>query len=238
MANVIYHYIKVEGPIQSLLETMQRIFGGFVTTEKDHINMEHPILIINCESSQEERELQDRLSRWIYNNYRTHYDHWKVLGYMSGSRPYDEPEDITCFVHEPRRFNGRAIIQVTRLRKDWRQPRSKKQVLDMEFCIDEPGTWFDDEYNCHVDGCDHPCKTLEEAISKGIWVLRSRDIKTRVFPRYCFKKVSVPYEYSHLEPDYYHLDQAQDMTVDYMAYITAYEEENRLIEERLAKEAV
>ena len=36
------------------------------------------------------------------------------------------------------------------------------------FSIDEPGAWFDDCWNCHVDGMDFECATRDEAIEKGI----------------------------------------------------------------------
>ena len=239
MANETFYYIKVEGPIKSVLEDLQRVFGGVVTTELDRIGHEHPVLKVSCEhSSKHQVELHHTISNFIYRNFRSYYSHWKVLGYMTGSRPYEEPEPITLYVHEPRKFNGRSIIQVTRLRKDWRQPRSRKQVLDLEFSIDEPGTWFDDEYNCHVDGCDHACKTLHEAISKGIWVLRSRDLKTGVFPRYEIKAVATPYLFDHIEPDYYHLEQAESMTVDYQGYIADWQEEDLHIEQKYNLEAV
>lgn len=39
------------------------------------------------------------------------------------------------------------------------------------FSVDEPGAWWKDEWNCHVDGCDHPCRSREEAILKGASVL-------------------------------------------------------------------
>ena len=36
------------------------------------------------------------------------------------------------------------------------------------FSIDEPGAWFEDEWNCHVDGTDYECASRDEAIEKGI----------------------------------------------------------------------
>lgn len=38
---------------------------------------------------------------------------------------------------------------------------------DPYFLVDEPGAWWEDEWNCHVDGCDYPCKSRKEAIEKG-----------------------------------------------------------------------
>lgn len=42
-----------------------------------------------------------------------------------------------------------------------------KIVEDHYFSVDEPGSWFEDEWNCHVDGCDYPCKSRQEAIERG-----------------------------------------------------------------------
>lgn len=42
---------------------------------------------------------------------------------------------------------------------------------DTIFLIDEPGAWWDDEWNCHVDGTDYPFKTREECIVYGLRVL-------------------------------------------------------------------
>lgn len=36
------------------------------------------------------------------------------------------------------------------------------------FSIDEPGAWFDDCWNCHVDGMDFECATRDEAIDRGV----------------------------------------------------------------------
>lgn len=47
----------------------------------------------------------------------------------------------------------------------------RKIEEDHYFLVDEPGAWFDDEWNCHVDGCDYPCKSRKEAIEKGAAVL-------------------------------------------------------------------
>ena len=32
--------------------------------------------------------------------------------------------------------------------------------------FDEPGKWWDDEWNVHYDGCDHPCEDLEGCKAK------------------------------------------------------------------------
>lgn len=42
---------------------------------------------------------------------------------------------------------------------------------DHYFSVDEPGAWWADDWNCHVDGCDYPCKSRQEAIKKGASVL-------------------------------------------------------------------
>lgn len=44
-------------------------------------------------------------------------------------------------------------------------------VLDHLFSVDEPGAWWDDMWNCHVDGCDYPVPTKEAAINRGMYVL-------------------------------------------------------------------
>ena len=49
----------------------------------------------------------------------------------------------------------------------------KKAKRQIAFQIDMPGRWFDDEYNCHVDGCDYACKDLDEALKKGAEVLKN-----------------------------------------------------------------
>lgn len=35
------------------------------------------------------------------------------------------------------------------------------------FSIDEPGAWWEDQWNCHVDGCDYHCESREAAIARG-----------------------------------------------------------------------
>lgn len=39
------------------------------------------------------------------------------------------------------------------------------------FSIDEPGAWYENEWNVHVDGCDYPVPTKEAAINRGMYVL-------------------------------------------------------------------
>ena len=48
----------------------------------------------------------------------------------------------------------------------------KKAKKRIAFQIDLPGRWFENEYNCHVDGCDYPFDTLEKALIKGAEFLR------------------------------------------------------------------
>ena len=50
-------------------------------------------------------------------------------------------------------------------------------VEDHYFSVDEPGAWWDEEWNCHVDGCDYPCKSREEAIKKGARFWNSEEFK-------------------------------------------------------------
>lgn len=47
----------------------------------------------------------------------------------------------------------------------------RKTVRRHYFSVDKPGSWFEKQWNCHADGCDHPCDSREEAIRKGIEIL-------------------------------------------------------------------
>lgn len=51
-----------------------------------------------------------------------------------------------------------------------------KTVEYYYFSVDEPGAWLDNEWNCHVDGCDYACKSRREAIEKGAAVLYCKDL--------------------------------------------------------------
>ncbi len=53
---------------------------------------------------------------------------------------------------------------------------TKNEYEGTIFLIDEPGAWFYDHWNCHVDGQNFPCNTREEAIIKGLQVLGYLDI--------------------------------------------------------------
>lgn len=46
-----------------------------------------------------------------------------------------------------------------------------KMELQRLFSVDEPGAWWDDQWNCHVDGCDYPVPTKEAAINRGMYIL-------------------------------------------------------------------
>ena len=61
---------------------------------------------------------------------------------------------------------------VVRVREKW-DGRMKKviQFEDTLFLIDEPGAWYEDSWNCQVDGTDYPCDTKEQCICLGLWVL-------------------------------------------------------------------
>ena len=45
--------------------------------------------------------------------------------------------------------------------------RGKKIKRYAAFQIDLPGKWFEDTFNCHVDGCDYECNTFDEALERG-----------------------------------------------------------------------
>lgn len=60
---------------------------------------------------------------------------------------------------------------VVRVREKWDGRRKKViQLEDTLFLIDEPGAWFDDKWNCHVDGTDYPMNSRENAIIWGLYV--------------------------------------------------------------------
>lgn len=123
----------------------------------------------------------------------------------------------TLYVHESRRGNGRAIGFVTYVGRD-SQPHSRKKVLKVSFMIDEPHTWWDDEWNVHVDGCDYPCKTLEDAICKGVEVLDSPDPVTGEQHEYEFRYVARPFDWSDTDPKNYKLNLSPLMRVNYSEY--------------------
>lgn len=123
----------------------------------------------------------------------------------------------TLYVHEARRGNGRAIFCVTQVVRDWR-PRSRKNILYLHFMIDEPGTWWDDEWNVHVDGCDYPCKTLEEAVYKGVEVLDMPDPVTGERLEYEFRFVARPFDPHDEDPEHYKLGLSIPMAYDYAEY--------------------
>ena len=51
-----------------------------------------------------------------------------------------------------------------------------KQTTRRYFSVDEPGAWWTESWNCHVDGCDYPCASREDAIRTGADVLYSPQI--------------------------------------------------------------
>lgn len=64
-------------------------------------------------------------------------------------------------------FTGAADTQKYRVGRKWRPDRRRKAELDMHVAwFDPPGTWYDDKWNVHYDGCDHPCASLEECKKK------------------------------------------------------------------------
>ena len=56
----------------------------------------------------------------------------------------------------------------------------KKKVVESEdtiFLIDEPGAWWDDKWNCHVDGCDYAFNNRENCIIWGLCVMGYLDFE-------------------------------------------------------------
>ena len=47
---------------------------------------------------------------------------------------------------------------------------TKNETRTLIFSVDEPGAWWDDKWNCHVDGTDYPFDTLEQCITWGLYV--------------------------------------------------------------------
>ena len=48
---------------------------------------------------------------------------------------------------------------------------TRSEHEDIIFLVDEPGAWWDDDWNCHVDGTDYPFKTRDECVCWGLYVL-------------------------------------------------------------------
>ena len=45
----------------------------------------------------------------------------------------------------------------------------KGELKEIRIClVDEPGAWFEDKWNCHVDGRDFEANSRDEAIRRGI----------------------------------------------------------------------
>ena len=48
----------------------------------------------------------------------------------------------------------------------------KRTEYEVHICsIDEPGAWWEDKWNCHVDGTDKEFNTRDEAIIHGLYVM-------------------------------------------------------------------
>ena len=48
--------------------------------------------------------------------------------------------------------------------------RGEIKNVSCRFLLDEPGAWFEDKWNCHVDGTDYQFPTKEEALRWGFKV--------------------------------------------------------------------
>ncbi len=97
----------------------------------------------------------------------------------------------------------RNIMFVTRLRKDTMHRGSRQGMIVKEsFMVDPPGSWDDEKWNCHVDGCDNQFDTLEEALKCGADVL-DFDPFSQQKPGYEFEYVCEPYDWQHQEPQHY-----------------------------------
>jgi len=68
------------------------------------------------------------------------------------------------FVH-PVEKNADGSRQTIRVSS--RFERGRKKFEWHKFTIDLPGTWWEDKFNCHVDGCDYACDTMESALERG-----------------------------------------------------------------------
>lgn len=226
--NNIFRYVTVSGPILPVLDELKAIFGGHVIGKELQIDT----------TREEEIELVEKIRKAILNRYgKSYYDIWKVFSTMTNSRP----KVIQLFVHQPNRYTDggsreRAIIDVTYLCRDFRKPRSKKNILDMDFSIDLPGYWHEQNWNLHHEGSDYACKSLEEAIARGIYFEITKDVKTDLYPVYEILQVDQPWDWQNKQAENYHLAGAKSIYVDYMSYKHQWDEENRLLEERWRKE--
>jgi len=238
MATTTFYYIQVSGPTQEVLEKMQRIFGGRIMDETDRMGQQHRVLNINTTHDMQIKAVET-LRRYVSSNYPAHLGSWKIGSIMSSEPPYlNDP--VIIYVHEPdrTRTDGRCLAWVTELRKDWRDSRGKKRILESCFSIDYPGTWFEgsNEWNCHADGCDHLCRSLEEAVARGTWINDMSHPLTGERKRYEFRRVSKPYMPFQTDPADYHLEQAEPMAVDFETWKQAWDEENHQIELRWQQE--
>lgn len=53
-----------------------------------------------------------------------------------------------------------------------------KTVYQHVAWFDPPGSWYEDEWNIHYDGCDHPCRDLEECKSRLVHFVGPADFVT------------------------------------------------------------
>ncbi len=109
----------------------------------------------------------------------------------------------------------RGCMHVTIPMRDWQHPRSRKQRLEIYFSIDIPGAWWDDRWNVHVDGCDYPCASLQEALCRGIEVYDQPDPITHERHTYEVRRVGIPYDVCNDAVEFYHVDNFRPEAINY-----------------------
>lgn len=67
----------------------------------------------------------------------------------------------TYYIH-PENQSGKRPVSV----KAVRGVRKKTEYFHQVAWFDKPGSWLDDAWNLHYDGCDYTCDSLDECKEK------------------------------------------------------------------------
>lgn len=161
MSNATYYYVRMTrmeygtdkctdkkiGAFKTLEEAISKLTeigrdGGVEISGNDEAG--HPFISIP----------QDRVLYWI--SATTEYCNAKS----------DSPARLTITYHTD--ANSRKGCHPVTLSTGKEKKGEKPSTI---FLVDEPSAWFEDKWNCHVDGTDYPFKTKEECICWGLYVL-------------------------------------------------------------------
>lgn len=111
-------------------------------------------------------------------------------------------ENNVFYVHTPNKERNNVVFVTQKIKRDG------KDVLFVVFLLDPPGSWDDEKWNLHIDGCDYLYDTMDDALKSGAEFYKNSIIGDDAY-NYHFEYIDKPFDWSDENPSSYGISSKQ-----------------------------